>query len=70
MYINCMSSRALRFFLTKHLNPGCASREKPIELTVSESASETKHKIKFTDSIWNAEGLEQDTVFYLNFDKQ
>ena len=48
---------------------GYASRENPIELTVSETAAETKHKIKFTDSIWDAEDLEQDNVFYLNFDK-
>jgi hypothetical protein len=59
----------LRVFSTKHLDLGYASRENPIELTVSETAAETKHKIKFTDSIWDAEGLEQDTVFYFNFDK-
>ena len=54
---------------TKYLRTGCVSSEEPIELAVSDTAAETKHKIKFTDSIWNAEGLEQDTMFYVNFDK-
>ena len=60
----------MRVVSTKYLETGYAPSEKSIELTVSETAIETKQKIKFTDSIWNAEGLEQGNVFYLDFDKQ
>lgn len=58
----------MRVNSTKYLDAACAPSEKPIELTVGETVLQTKHNIKFTDSIWNAEGLEQDNVFYLNFD--
>ena len=68
-HVNCKCCRALKVFSTKYLDPGYAPSEKPIELTVSETAVGTKHKIRFTDSIWDTEDLEQDNVFYLNFDK-
>ena len=66
---NCERCRALKVFSTKYPHSGYAPSEEPIELTVSETDVEPKHKIKFTANIWDAEGTEQDNVFYLNIDK-
>lgn len=67
--VNCERCRALGVFSTKYRHSGYAPSEEPIELTVSETDVEPKHKIKFTANIWDAEGTEQDNVFYLNIDK-
>ena len=65
----CERFRVLRVFSTKYPLSGYAPSEEPIELTVSKTDVEVKHKIKFTANIWDAEGIEQDNVFYLNIDK-
>ena len=67
--VNCERVRALGVFSTKYPHSGYAPIEEPIEVTVSETDVEPKHKIKFTANIWDAEGTEQDNVFYLNIDK-
>ena len=67
--VNCGRCRALKVFSTKYPHSGYAPSEEPIELTVSETDVEPKQKIKFTANIWDAEGTEQDNVFYLNIDK-
>ena len=55
---------------TKYLDSSSASSKTPIERTVGETNVETKYKIKFTDSIWDVEGVERKSMFYLNFDKK
>ena len=68
--VNCKCCKALKVFLTEYLDKDYAPSKKSVELTVSETSIKEKQKIKFTDSIWNSEGLEHDNVFYLDFDKQ
>ena len=68
--VNCRRCRALKVVSTKYPHSGYVLSEKPIELTVSKTAVEPKHKIKFTANIWDPEGIEPDNVFYLNIDKR
>ena len=68
MPVNFVGYISLSVFSAKYPHSGYAPSEEPIELIVSETAVEAKHKIKFTANIWDPEGGDQDNVFYLNFD--